>query len=169
MNRNSKRLSVYISLMLLGTLAATALRTAALFSSLDEWGYFGDKGLITAAVITVAATSVIMLTYPLAAARVSLVPSFSSPATYPVINPMSPSFWSTLTLVIVSFAYPFLMKNDVEKKTYAENPKSVVDIKANFSKVNLSVVVAIAPKNKASAIAGALFLSNPKDRHVISR
>ena len=68
--------------MLLGTLAAVALRAAAMLTSLDEWGYYSNKGLIAAGCVVAAVTSVLMLSYGAFANKTSLTPSFSSPATY---------------------------------------------------------------------------------------
>ena len=83
MNKNSGRLAIYIAFALIFTAVATGLRTAACLYHLDyTYGYFTQKGQITAASIVFYGGIIIMLTYALWRGRVSLRASFSSPATY---------------------------------------------------------------------------------------
>lgn len=83
MNTNSKRLGIYITLMLLLTSAAVALRTVACIGSLNfETGYFKDGALTVVSTPLIWGTVLFSLTYIFAASRISLRPSFSTAATY---------------------------------------------------------------------------------------
>ncbi len=83
MNTNSKRLGIYLVIMLLATSVATTLRTVACVKHLDyASGFFTDKSLITAANIITLITVIGMFSYVFAAARIKLRPSFSTGATY---------------------------------------------------------------------------------------
>ena len=83
MNTNSKRLGIYLAIMLLSTSVATALRTIACINVLDyDSGFFNDKSLITAANIIITATVIGMFTYLFVASRIKLRANFSTGATY---------------------------------------------------------------------------------------
>ena len=83
MNTNSKRLGIYLTIMLCLTAAATALRTVACVTTLDySSGFFNDKSLITAADIIITVTALGMLSYLFIASRIKLHASFSTGATY---------------------------------------------------------------------------------------
>ncbi len=83
MNTNSKRLGIYMLLMLIGTSVATALRTVACIGHLDySTGYFTEKSLIPVANAVIIATVILMLGYPIIASKVKLRASFSTSATY---------------------------------------------------------------------------------------
>ena len=83
MNANSKKLTIYMVLMLLGSAVSATLRTIACINHLDySTGYFTDKSLISAANIIIWVTVILMLTYPIIASKVKLRASFSTSATY---------------------------------------------------------------------------------------
>ena len=83
MNSNTKRLGVYLAIMLTGTSVATALRAIACVKQLDYAnGFFDNGSLISLANIIIAVTALGMLSYGFVASRIQLRPSFSTPATY---------------------------------------------------------------------------------------
>lgn len=83
MNTNSKRLGIYLAVMLCLTAVATTLRSIACVTVLDyNSGFFSDKSLITVADIIISVTAVGMLSYLFAASRIKLHASFSTGATY---------------------------------------------------------------------------------------
>ena len=83
MNTNSKRLGIYLAIMLLATSIATTLRTIACVMQLDyESGFFSNRSLISTANVIVTFTVFGMLTYLLGASRIKLRASFSTGATY---------------------------------------------------------------------------------------
>ena len=83
MNTNSKRLGIYLAIMLLLTSAATVLRTIACITAFDySSGFFSDKTLITAANIIISVTVTGMFSYLFTASRIKLHASFSTGATY---------------------------------------------------------------------------------------
>lgn len=83
MNTNSKRLGIYLIVMLALTIAATTLRSIACVTNLDySSGFFTNKSLITTADIIITATVLGMFSYLFVAPRISLIPSFSTPETY---------------------------------------------------------------------------------------
>ena len=83
MNTNSKRLRIYLSIMLVFTAVAASLRTVACVSRLDySSGFFTDGSIVTAADVIIALCALGMLSYVFAASRISLHASFSTGATY---------------------------------------------------------------------------------------
>jgi hypothetical protein len=83
MNTNSKRLGLYLAIMLLLTSVATTLRTIASLTALDYGsGFFNDKSLITAADIIITLTVLGMFSYLFVASRIKLHANFSTGATY---------------------------------------------------------------------------------------
>lgn len=83
MNTNSKRLGIYLSVMLVLTAVATSLRTVACIMHLDyASGLFTDTSLTKASDIIIVLTIFGMLSYMLDATRVKLRASFSTGATY---------------------------------------------------------------------------------------
>lgn len=83
MNTNSKRLGIYITVMLLATAVATTLRTIATLNYLDyASGFFTQKSSIVAANVIIMLTIVGMLSYLFTATRIHLRASFSTGATY---------------------------------------------------------------------------------------
>ena len=83
MNSNTKRLGVYLAIMLTGTSVATTLRAIACVKQLDYTnGFFANGSLISLANIIIAVTALGMLSYGFVASRIQLRPSFSTPATY---------------------------------------------------------------------------------------
>ena len=83
MNTNSKRLGLYLAIMLILTSVATALRTIACITVLDyNSGFFNDKTLITIANVIISVTVIGMFSYLFAASRIKLHASFSTGATY---------------------------------------------------------------------------------------
>ena len=83
MNKNSKRLGIYITLMLLPTVAAVSFRCAACIIDLDyKFGYFDSKTFITVARAMIFGCALICTTSAAVGHKVSLRPSFSSPATF---------------------------------------------------------------------------------------
>lgn len=63
----------------------------------------------------------------------------------PAINPMDPSFWGSLALVIASFAYPFLL-TDRKPGKKASKASKIIQVKGNMGEktANIYVVIAIA-------------------------
>ena len=83
MNTNSKRLGIYLAIMILATAIATTLRTVACLNQLDyASGFFLEKSLIGAADAIIAITVIGMFSYLFVAARIHLRASFSTGATY---------------------------------------------------------------------------------------
>lgn len=83
MNRFSRRLGVYLPALILFSIVSVVLRSIACFLHLDySTGYFNPKILITIADVLATAGAVFLFSYIVTAKRTSLVPSFSSPATY---------------------------------------------------------------------------------------
>ena len=83
MNTNSKRLGLYLAIVLLLTAAATSLRTIACMKMLDyETGFFTNKTLITIADVIIVVAVLGSLSYLLVAQRIKLRASFSTSATY---------------------------------------------------------------------------------------
>ncbi|MBR5448486.1 MAG: hypothetical protein IKV43_00720 [Clostridia bacterium] len=83
MNKNSKQLKIYITVILLLTVAATTLRTAACLVDLDFiYGYFESKTLINTATALIVSAVVVAFSFLFASKKVMLHPSFSSPSTY---------------------------------------------------------------------------------------
>ena len=83
MNKNSKRLKIYITAVLLLTVAAIGFRTAACLTDLDPaYGYFEEKTLINVASILIAAAIVMAFSFLFVGKKIMLRPSFSSPSTY---------------------------------------------------------------------------------------
>ena len=82
MNKNSRRLGIYLLFALAITLAAVGLRSAALIRELTPYGYFDDWTLINIAGALFWGGVVLYATYGAVGHKVNLRPSFSSPATY---------------------------------------------------------------------------------------
>ncbi len=82
MNKNSRRLGIYLIISLLISVAAVVLRTAALFGELTPYGYFDDWTLIRVADALFWGGIVLCASFGAIGHRVSLRPSFSSPSTY---------------------------------------------------------------------------------------
>ena len=83
MNINSKRLGIYVVIMLVGTAIATALRSVACVLHMDyELGYFTDKSLSSAADIIIWGTALACFTYIFIGSKAKLRASFSTAATY---------------------------------------------------------------------------------------
>ena len=82
MNTNSKRLGIYLGVMLLATAIATTMRSIAYVMHLDyASGFFSDKSLVTIADAIIVLTVIGMFSY-LLASRINLRASFSTSATY---------------------------------------------------------------------------------------
>ena len=83
MNKNSKRLGIYLSIMLLATSVATALRTVACTRELNYTsGLFKDNSLIRVSDTIIILLVIGMLSYVFVASRINLRASFSTSATY---------------------------------------------------------------------------------------
>ena len=83
MNTNSKRLGIYILLMLAIGLVSAALRTVACLYDLDyEIGHFYNSATATAASMVLWIGVIALFTYLLISTGVSLRPSFTSPLSY---------------------------------------------------------------------------------------
>ena len=83
MNKNSKQLKIYITAVLLFTVAATCMRTAACLTDLDFiYGYFDGKTLINIATTLIVSAVIMAFSFLFTAKKVMLRPSFSSPSTY---------------------------------------------------------------------------------------
>lgn len=83
MNTNSKRLSIYVVLMLIGTAIAVTLRSIACIGNLNnDTGYFDDGSLTAISDPLIWVTVILSLTYIFVASRIKLKASFSTPSTY---------------------------------------------------------------------------------------
>ncbi len=83
MNVNSKRLKIYILIMLAVGLVSGALRTVACIYDLDySLGHFGSDALIYASGIILWIGVVLLFGYIIISAGVNLRPSFTSPLSY---------------------------------------------------------------------------------------
>ena len=83
MNVNSKRLKIYILIMLAVGLVSSALRTVACLYDLDiALGYFENDTLINIAGIVLWIGVILLLGYIVISAGVNLRPSFTSPLSY---------------------------------------------------------------------------------------
>ena len=78
----------------------------------------------------------------------------------PVINPASPSFWLSLALVLLSFAYPFLLKKDgVYRMKKSTGSTILLDVNcARINKVTVAIVaVPVAVMVIGSVISSTVF------------
>ena len=83
MNTNTKRLGIYLAILLTATMIATTLRSVACVTELDyASGFFTSKSLITLANAIISITVIGMTSYGFVASRIKLQPSFSTAATY---------------------------------------------------------------------------------------
>lgn len=83
MNKNMKRMWIYLPILLLTIAVTVTLRTVALIRDLDpEVGYFSNKTIITVASIFLVSACVILFSYIFIGHKASLKASFSTPATY---------------------------------------------------------------------------------------
>lgn len=83
MNKNSKRLSFYIFMMLAIAIAACVIRTLSCVWDLeDNLIYFSDKALLLSGVIVTMAGAVLLFTSIFTQDMVALKASFSTPMTY---------------------------------------------------------------------------------------
>lgn len=83
MNPNSKKIRIYILIMLVLSAAAVTTRTVACIKDLGYlYGYFNDKFFISLSGYIASGGVLILLSYPLFAERMKAEPSFSSPLTY---------------------------------------------------------------------------------------
>ena len=83
MNKNSRRLMVYVTLISIFTVLAVCFRTAACMLNLDyTYGYFNEKAFINTASILLFGAILIAFSFAAVGHRVALRPSFSSPATF---------------------------------------------------------------------------------------
>ena len=77
----------------------------------------------------------------------------------PAINPANPSFWFSLTLVILSFAYPFLLqKNQGQYRMKNRNGTSTISFNVNGLKLN-KIVAAIIVVPLALMMIGSVISS----------
>ncbi len=83
MNVNSKRLKIYILIMLAVGLVSSSLRTVACLYDLDiSLGHFGNDALINTSGVILWIGIILLLGYILISAGVNLRPSFTSPLSY---------------------------------------------------------------------------------------
>ena len=83
MNSNSRCIRLYVALMLLITAVAVSFRTYACLTVLEySWGYFSNGIPAAVGSAFIAACTVFCITYIFFAERISIRPSFSSPANY---------------------------------------------------------------------------------------
>ena len=83
MNTNSKRLGIYIVIMMIATSVATTLRSIACVKYLDNYtGLFRDKSLVSIANVIIVMTAIGMVSYALVASGAQLRASFSTGSTY---------------------------------------------------------------------------------------
>ena len=83
MNKNSRRLTIYVTLVSLLTVLSLGFRTAACLTSLDiEYGYFNEKAFINTAGILLFGAILVAFSFAVSGQKISLRPSFCSPATF---------------------------------------------------------------------------------------
>ena len=107
MNTNSKRLGIYLAIMIVLTAVATTLRSIACVMHLDfESGFFTDKSLLTVANVIITVTVIGMFSYLFVAERISLLASFSTGATYVTTGVLgvATAFLGTSVISFVSIA-----------------------------------------------------------------
>ena len=81
--KRTDRLGIYIPLLIAFTLASITTRTVALFTDFDVTSGFFDGKLIISISNVIAFVGVLgLLSFAFVSKKISLVPSFSSPATY---------------------------------------------------------------------------------------
>ena len=129
MNTNSKRLGIYLSVMLIATALASSLRTIACLKYLNySNGFFSDNSLVIAADTIILLCIIGMFSYTLVASRISLYASFSTGATYvPTgILGVATAFLGikTITHAITTSRYPFL---SIETFTL-KNPATILGV-----------------------------------------
>lgn len=111
MNTNSKRLKIYLAVMLIATAVATSLRTIACINHLNYVsGFFESKPLITAADIIIWLTVLGMLSYPLTVPRIKLRADFTASATY---APTGMIAVATAFLGVSVFSYANAVENSL--------------------------------------------------------
>lgn len=111
MNTNSKRLKIYLGVMLIATAVATSLRTIACMNHLNYVsGFFESKPLITAADIIIWLTVLGMLSYPLTVPRIKLRADFTASATY---APTGMIAVATAFLGVSVFSYANAVENSL--------------------------------------------------------
>lgn len=83
MNKNSRRLGVFIIIISAITLSAIVLRTLALYNSFDvDTGYFKDSLIINIASAVMASAVLFTIIFSFALEKVNLSATFDSPHTY---------------------------------------------------------------------------------------
>ena len=83
MNPNSRKIRLYILIMLVLSAAAVTLRTIACIKDLGYlYGYFSDRALINISGYIAAGSALVLLSYPIFAEKMNAEASFSTPATY---------------------------------------------------------------------------------------
>ena len=118
MNTNSKKLGIYLVIMLVLTAAATVLRSIACVMHLDySTGFFGNKALVTVADIIIIVTAFGMFSYLFVAPRINLSASFSTSATYVTTGVLGVA---TAFLGARIFSYTSIVN------TYLQSSKNVV-------------------------------------------
>lgn len=110
MKKKQMYLGIYLPIVFIMVAAAVALRTAAIFTDLDPLtGYYGDKTLLTAASVIIAASVLFGLSYLIFGnRRLKLAASFDTPATY------IPSATVAVSLLFVAFG----LVRDVSAKSH---------------------------------------------------
>lgn len=97
MNKRPKLLGIYLFVTLLALSAGVALRSYALLTELNAYGYFDDKLIINIANGVVTAAVILLLSYLVFEKKdLRLIPSFESPLSY------APSGIVTAALVFLS-------------------------------------------------------------------
>ncbi len=83
MNKNSQRLTIYVTLVSLLTVLSVGFRTAACLTNLDlQYGYFNEKAFINTASILLFGAILVSFSFAAVGRNVALRPSFSSPSTF---------------------------------------------------------------------------------------
>ena len=130
MNTNSKRLGIYLAIMLCLTSVATALRTVACITSLDYTsGFFTDKSLITTADVIVSFTVIGMFSYLFTASRIRLHASFSTATTYVptgVLGVASAFFGAKILSYTMNIDYYRIFPKEMAEMAYLENAAKVI-------------------------------------------
>lgn len=104
MNRNSARLSLYLTLLSVITVAAVVLRTLACVRDLESnMIYYSSGALITAANVVITAGVVLMLTSLVSLRKEPIRATFSSPLTYVPTGVIATALLLFLIRVLNSF------------------------------------------------------------------
>ena len=130
MNTNSKRLGIYITVMLVATSVATALRSVAAVKYLNNaTGFYSEKALVTVADVLIVLPVLGMLSYFFVASRISLRSSFSTSATY---VPTGILGVATAFLGVRIFSYILTVSN---YRPFSYNPYKAIGVRGVITEI----------------------------------